>query len=1642
MPLAALSHQPVQDEDRFGEHVRHLGSAAVENLIAFSGNHGATHASVMAACWGLVAARLRDRDDIAIGVTVSGRTQSYPDLTRMTGPLATTVPLRQTVSPQQRMSTWIGDVHDDLILADEHSGCSTADIYAWARLPEGRALYDSVLAIANYPHEHVSHPPGDSVDHLVLDTTGIQPHGGRTRQALTLVIDMFSGLRLRLVNDREQLGDEQARDALDAFSAVLNSLKPGVDPTVGDMTAHLGALVALEENELRQRDLSQQPEAADDASADPLLGVVAAHFTELLGQRVGPDTDFLRAGGHSLLALRLVSRLREALAVDLTLSTVLRAPTPRTLSRLLRELVFDGPDSPDNPDSTQVEPLPQLPAVTRETTEPFPMTGIQQAYWIGRRDDFDLGGVDSHLYAETDIPGLDVERLTTVWQKLIDRHPMLRAVMTPDGLQRTLPAVPPYRIRTWDLRQAPDLEHQLANLRDQLSHPRRDTGVWPLFTIETALLPDGLTRLFLSFDLLIGDALSWQILYREARLLYAHPDAELPVLDVTFAAAVSHLQAVASSNRHLRDREYWRGRLPSLPAPPPLPLVVRPADTRPRFVRTRIRLSTMDLTGLRKVASAHGTTLSVLLMAVFSENLGRFTNTSAFLVNVTVYNRPAIHPQINRVVGDFTSTVLTSVNLDGATFADRLRTLQRQLWADLDHATYSGVEVLRDMREADPTMIGVPVVFTSTLDMEVPGTAPGPFPGQVVYGIGQTPQVVLDYQTYEAAGELIVNLDTVDGALPEGFVQALLDDHVLSLRALLDDPTASQRRHLVPAPEFPALPPPLGGEALLHHPFLDQVRHLPNRIALVSDGRRYTYAELHQQVQGLAHRIAAARPDGELIAVVCDPGWQQVIAALSVLAAGYAYVPVDASWPAARISDLLAATGARLVLTHVTARERATCSADRDVIVVDAEQPQDIPFAELPVRQRSSDDLAYVIYTSGSTGRPKGVMISHRGALNTVLDVNRRTGVGSDDALLMVSPFTFDLAVYDVFGGLAAGATVVVPTREERVDPGSWGRLVRAHQVTVWNSVPALLDLLLESLPEHQRSSLLSTLRVCLLSGDWIPLRLPDRLRLVAPGCRVISLGGATEGSIWSIWHDIGEVDPEWSSIPYGIAMTGQRVEILDDDLLPCPTWTPGQIHISGHGTAIGYWDAPELTAAAFVFDGRTGERWYRTGDWGRRLPDGSIEFLGRRDEQVKIRGYRVELREVESTLLALDGVEQAAVVVTGDRADRRLSAFVMSTRPLPEIRADLARRLPSHMLPSSLAALPALPLTATGKIDRSSLAHEAARLTDPVEASASLRAEGNSAARELLEALTALLPERADIDDDLLALGLTSIDVIRLANIVEKHGAPRPVLADFYRTPTLRTLLQQAAPEKQPPGEHAAVHSPWTGHAALTSIAAREHFRAARPMYPPAPEQRILPDTPPEDVQTREKRFSPREFSAQPVTAAALSRLLDSMRRVVIPGRSGFLHPSAGGLYSVQIHLHVPIGRVTGLDGGVYTYHPDAHDLIPQAPGVDLDPTSLHIGPANRALAQSAAFTLWLITDPADSAPLYGADAEALALLNAGYMGQLLCERALATGLALCPVHGVDFEPVAWLFPSGDRLVHLHTLLGGVPVRPPEEKR
>lgn len=1291
--------------------------------------------------------------------------------------------------------------------------------------------------------------------------------------------------------------------------------------------------------------------------------------------------------------------------------------------------------------------------------EPFPLTDVQYAYWLGQQGLFPLGNVSAHAYFEFDAV-LDLERIERAWNRLVAHHDMLRAVIS-NGEQRILECVPLFRIPAQDLRGKPPavVEQSLLSLRDEMSHQVRLPDHWPLFDVRASILEEGRGRLHIGLNLLTLDAWSIRILLAQWFVLYDQINLPLPRLDVTFRDYVLAEHAAQNGGANREAEAYWKARLATLPAAPALPLAKDPRElAKTRFMRLAKTLEPALWGRLKKAAGKAHLTPSGLLLAAFGTVLRRWSETPRFTINVTIFNRRPLHPQVNELIGDFTSTMLVTFDASmECSFRERAKRLQKQFWRDLDHAQYSGIRVVRDlMREQKRDVSTVmPVVFTSILGTGAP-VAQLLSAGEFVYGISQTPQVWLDHQVMEQGDTCSLTWDAVEDLFPAGLLSDMFEAYCDLLGRLANDPSSWDHETVVELPseqlaqrtQINATSGQLSHECL-HTLFSQRAAAAPDDEAVVGTGRRLTYIAIEALVERCAARlVAVGAQKGRPIAIALPRGWEQVVATLGILKAGAAYLPIDPDWPEPRRRQMLAIGEVDIVVTSARLASELAWPDGMRCVPIDEQ-------AEGPVNPAtvcsSPNDLAYVIFTSGSTGTPKGVMTDHRGAVNTILDINERFDVGPHDRVLALSALNFDLSVYDIFGVLAAGGTVIYPEPEAVRDPQRWIELIQTERITIWNTVPVLMEILVGHL--EGRDVRLDSLRLVMLSGDWIPVGLPDRIRRLAPNARVIGLGGATEASIWSIYYPIERVDPEWTSIPYGRPLRNQRWHVLNEALQPCPTWVAGDLYIAGLGLARGYWGDEAKTRKSFFHHPSTGERIYRTGDRGRYLPDGNIEFLGRVDTQVKILGHRIELGEVENALSGHPAVQSVVAAAVGKHRERKkLVAYVVprnGTEPSESLRGDLqvrlrehvATSLPCQMIPSEIVLLDKLPLTANGKIDRTALPDPFAsrRRDDAYQGEPPV----GVAAQMAVSIAAELGVEKLDLDANLLEMGADSLDMVGIAKRVEEEFGFQPSLTEFFKEPTIRALADAHERAQKRPTNRTVqrpTDSTSTGKMAFDRLildpTEREAFKSGRPgLRPLGPDDSGVALEPSkvagDEVRAHMVRRSHRVFSPERLSGKALGRLMSCLRAVELNGSPKYRYGSAGGLYPVQTYVHVKHERVDGLDGGTYYHHPIQHVLFPVSLGADI-PLEVHDPFVNRGMFDKAAFSLFLITQLRAIEPLYGEHALHFSTIEAGLMTQVLEIEASRVGIGLCQVGWLDFDRIRnhFLLDEGHRLVH--SLVGG----------
>ncbi|MBG0822753.1 amino acid adenylation domain-containing protein [Planomonospora sp. ID91781] len=752
---------------------------------------------------------------------------------------------------------------------------------------------------------------------------------------------------------------------------------------------------------------------------------------------------------------------------------------------------------------------------------------------------------------------------------------------------------------------------------------------------------------------------------------------------------------------------------PALLAPPDLPVAAGPSALAPAE-RHEYRISPRRWRALTEAARAHGARPEALIVAAFAEVLRGWAKSPDFTL---AYRSPE------------GTTVPVAAPRTGDRFGVRAAKLDQAIARALA-GTATGAQTGAQTDTATGTgagTAGLPVVV-GTLEAGPParpqaGRESAPATADES---GSAERPLLDLGFRQEDGGLYLRWEAGGGVFPPGLCASMSGVLTALLERLADggpdwtrtrpDVLPGADRRLVDEVNSTAGPVP---DALLHEIVFARAAERPDAEAVVDGRRRLTYGELSCYARRIGRRLRRGRVRAnELVAVVMEKGWEQYAAVYGVLASGAAYLPVDAAAPAERLARLIERGRVRHVLTQSHLAERLAWPEGVTVHRVDQEfeTGDDGPLPSV----QSPGDLAYVIFTSGSTGEPKGVMVDHRGVANLVADVNARFGVGPDDRLFGISGLHFDASVYDVFGVPAAGGTVVLPDPFERAQPDRWTDRVKEERVTLWNSVPAIMEMLVGQ-AEIRDDRPLSTLRLAVLSGDWIPLTLPGRLRAQAGDLLFVGSGGPTETICWSVFSPVGEVDPAWTSIPYGKPITNQRYLVVDDELRRRPVWAVGQMAVvSDVGLAHGYFDDPERTAAQFTALPESGERAYLTGDVGRHLPDGNIEILGREDHQVKIQGYRIELGEIEAVLRDQPSVEAAVVVAPRSGwGVRRLHAFVTGSqeagrdRPDPRaLRARLRELLPSYMVPAKVEVVDALPLTRNGKTDRLALTERAGGAT------------------------------------------------------------------------------------------------------------------------------------------------------------------------------------------------------------------------------------------------------------------------------------------------------------------------------------------
>ena len=1162
------------------------------------------------------------------------------------------------------------------------------------------------------------------------------------------------------------------------------------------------AVARMEADEVRA-DLGIDFTAPRNHVEEMLTGI----WADLLGVgRVGIHDDFFQLGGHSLLVAKLASRVRQAFHVELPMVEVFRKPTVADLA----EAVVRAERATD---------VPELPPIRRAPRDrPIPLSFPQERVWF--LDQLSAGGNIAYNFNVTIwFRGrLDVNALHRTLEEIVRRHEVLRTSFPAvDGrpVQVIMPAGP-VSLPVIDLRGVPAQERQAVSERlvaEAMQTPF-DVTKPPLIRWTLLQLEDDVHELIQIEYHFVHDGWSFAVMLREIKAIYtafkAGEPSPLPELPVQYADFAAWQRGWMEGEAMDYMLDYWRKKLAGSPTALELP-TDRPRPIRPSFAGEMrlLRIEPELYQELRTFSRRQGFTLFMTMLAAYYALLYRYTGQEDILVGTTNANRRL--SEIEGMIGMVVNSLVLRGELAGdPTFSellDRVRemSIETQLYQDMPLERL--VQELRPERQISRNPLfqvmfhfhdaGVPDLDFAGLKCSflVRGNRTAKVDLNVIVIPRAEQRVGLGSASAEDLHALLhweYNTDLFDAVTMERMIGCYLTLLAAAARnpelRLSELPllTSEEKAAVVAAGNDTAVDVP---SRLIHQLVEESAARRSGAVAVSMAGESLTYAELNARANRLAHclRHLGIGPE-DRVAVCLERSPALVIALLGVLKSGGAYIPLDPSYPADRLTYVLEDSRAAVLVTQSslvsTLPNHSARTLTLDAVDLAHENVGD------PVPLAVPENPAYVIYTSGSTGRPKGVVVRQGAAVNFLASMARQPGVGPDDVLLAVTTISFDIAVLELFLPLSVGGRIDLADRETVADGARLMERIESSGATVMQATPATWRLLLETGWQGRPG-----LKV-LCGGEALP---PDLAReLFGRVGSLWNVYGPTETTVWSSVHQVALQDLESGRpVPLGGPIANTEVYLLDrfeHGLEPMPDGVPGELYIGGEGLARGYFGRPDLTAERFVpdrFSGRPGVRLYRTGDLVRRRPrDGALEFLGRADFQVKIRGFRIELGEVETVLSTYPGIRGCVAVVRDDRpGDRRLVAYLVADdAPRPrELRAFLVQRLPEYMVPSDFVALERLPLTPSGKVDRRALPSlDPTRVEDEVTYVAP-----RTPAEEVLAGIWAevLGVERVGVGDDFFNLGGHSLSAARVLSRVRNAFAIELPLSLMFDKRTLEGM-------------------------------------------------------------------------------------------------------------------------------------------------------------------------------------------------------------------------------------------------------------
>ena len=1272
-------------------------SAIVREIGVLGKRHGISHNIIFLTAFLVVLFKYCDQEDLVICSPVSGRNRD--EVQPLIGFFNNIVPIRIFLNKDLSIYELLENVRIKTLDGLEHQEIPLHHIISESyidQVPMTRAMFNF-----QSKESQTLTLPGTTIEAFEI-------HNGTTNFELSLtVVEEGENYTCSIEYKAALFNNTTIRDMLAYFESVLEII--GHDPA-----QKLTAIPPMSDE--RQKETYRKFEESDRNRGTDYVAprtkkeqIIASIWQAVFKvEKIGIHDNFFAIGGHSLLATKLLARLQSTLDMEVSFRTFFEAPSVAALAQQLEDVNTIGWHGA----SDTLVPIPRA--------GPLPLSFAQQRLWF--LDQWEPGSTAYLLPFAWRLKGLlHVAALETSLTDLVARHESLRTTISrPDGhpVQIIAPNVP-FHLPLHDLTSFPELrrEAELKRLIDKETHQPFNLATGPLWRGKLFRLATEEHVLLLTFHHIITDDWSMGVFLNEWTMLYkmqvTAQHKELPPLPLQYADYAIWQRHQLQGEELNQHQTYWCTQLAKAPHGLDLPTdFLRPPQLTYCGERLTFTLSTQLTQKLQTLCRREGVTLFMTMLAGFQLLLCRYTGQRDILLGTPIAGRT--HTHLEGLIGFFVNTLVLRTPVTGhpsfQEFLQQVRETCLEAYEHQDMPFEKLVEALQPTR--DPSRHPLFQVMFQLDQEEVNNGLP--LPNIQTEAI----QVSTATTTFDLLLSLALTEENIRGSFTfntdlftSDTIKQLATHYQQLLEGLVENPqqgvrqipllTNTEQQRLII--EWNGTTQDYPQNTCIHQLFEAQVERTPEAIAIVFKDQQLTYQELNRRANQLAHFLREQGVGPDIRVGLCiGRGLEMITSLLGVLKAGGAYVPLDSSYPEERQQYIVTHSQPKCILTQpgfclwLKHTETSRIDLDSDWSCCEQYPPYN------PISFNSPLNLAYIIYTSGSTGKPKGVMVTHQSVSNLLFTLQQHTGIDKTTTLLAVTNLSFDISMLELLGPLIVGGRVVLIGREVATDGVALRAVVQFEAITMMQATPSTWSMLIQSNP----TPLPRPINI-LCGGE--PLTPDLAHQLESWGATIWNVYGPTETTIWStIWKCESPNEP----ISIGHPLANTTAFLVDQILELVPVGVTGQILIGGDGVARGYHGNPILTAENFIphpYSPEHGARLYRSGDIAKHRADGSLEFLGRRDNQVKLRGFRIECGEIETTLTTHPTVREAIVLCREDRpGNKTLVAYVVLTDSHQLTTNDMSfwlkRTLPDYMVPSIFVTLKAFPLTPNGKADRQSL--------------------------------------------------------------------------------------------------------------------------------------------------------------------------------------------------------------------------------------------------------------------------------------------------------------------------------------------------